>query len=78
MTLATYFWFSQTSLYNQTAIGDLNWPAGLRGLMLVLAFLMISNVSYPAVLLLFCTCSMAWGKRSSSDCSIAGRREIRR
>jgi CDP-diacylglycerol--serine O-phosphatidyltransferase len=49
MTLATYFWFSQTSLYNQTAIGDLNWPAGLRGLMLVLAFLMISNVSYPAV-----------------------------
>jgi CDP-diacylglycerol--serine O-phosphatidyltransferase len=49
MTLATYFWFSQTSLYNQTLIGDLNWPAGLRGLMLVLAFLMISNVSYPAV-----------------------------
>ncbi len=49
MTLATYFWFSQTSLYNQTMIGDLNWPAGLRGLMLVLAFLMISNVSYPAV-----------------------------
>ena len=49
MTLATYFWFSQTSLYNQTVIGDLNWPLGLRGLMLVLAFLMISNVSYPAV-----------------------------
>ena len=49
MTLATYFWFSQTSLYNTTMIGDLNWPAGLRGLMLVLAFLMISNVSYPAV-----------------------------
>jgi CDP-diacylglycerol---serine O-phosphatidyltransferase len=49
MTLATYYWFSQTSLYNQTVIGDLNWPLGLRGLMLVLAFLMISNVSYPAV-----------------------------
>lgn len=49
MTLATYFWFSQTSLYNTTIIGDMNWPAGLRGLMLVLAFLMISNVSYPAV-----------------------------
>ncbi len=49
MTLATYFWFSQTSLYNQTVIGDLNWPFGLRALMLVLAFLMISNVSYPAV-----------------------------
>ena len=23
MTLATYYWFSQTSLYNQTIIGDL-------------------------------------------------------
>lgn len=49
MTLATYYWFSQTSLYNQTVVGDLNWTAGLRGLMLILAFLMISNVSYPAV-----------------------------
>jgi CDP-diacylglycerol---serine O-phosphatidyltransferase len=49
MTLATYYWFSQTSLYNQTVVGDLNWTTGLRGLMLLLAFLMISNVSYPAV-----------------------------
>lgn len=49
MTLATYYWFSQTSLYNQTVVGDLNWTAGLRGLMLILAFLMISNVSYPTV-----------------------------
>src|SRR5205823_7331786 len=24
MTLATYYWFSQTSLYNQTILGDLN------------------------------------------------------
>jgi CDP-diacylglycerol--serine O-phosphatidyltransferase len=49
MTLATYYWFSQTSLYNQTILGDLNWTTGLRGLMMLLAFLMISNVSYPAV-----------------------------
>ena len=49
MTLATYYWFSQTSLYNQTILGDLYWTTGLRGLMLLLAFLMISNVSYPAV-----------------------------
>src|SRR5438105_10121062 len=49
MTLATYYWFSQTPLYNQTVLGDLNWTTGLRGIMLVLSFLMISNVSYPAV-----------------------------
>lgn len=49
VTLATYYWFSQTSLYNQTVVGDLNWTTGLRGLMMLLAFLMISNVSYPAV-----------------------------
>jgi CDP-diacylglycerol--serine O-phosphatidyltransferase len=49
MTLATYYWFSQTPLYNQTVLGDLNWTTGLRGLMLLLSFLMISNVSYPAI-----------------------------
>jgi CDP-diacylglycerol--serine O-phosphatidyltransferase len=49
MTLATYYWFSQTPLYNQTVLGDLNWTTGLRSLMLLLAFLMISNVSYPAI-----------------------------
>lgn len=49
MTLATYYWFSQTDLYTQTVIGDLQWDMVLRYLMLMLAFLMISNVSYPAV-----------------------------
>ncbi|MDQ3515415.1 MAG: hypothetical protein M3403_01380, partial [Gemmatimonadota bacterium] len=33
----------------QTMIGDLPWDMVLRYLMLMLAFLMISNVSYPAV-----------------------------
>ena len=47
-TLATYYWFSQTSLYQQTVIGDLPWQSILRFLMVVLAFLMISNVPYPA------------------------------
>src|SRR6478672_11779596 len=49
LTLATYYWFSQTPLYNQTVLGDLPWHFWLRFLMLALAFLMISNVSYPAV-----------------------------
>ena len=49
LTLATYYWFSQTELYTQTMIGDLPWDMVLRYLMLMLAFLMISNVSYPAV-----------------------------
>jgi CDP-diacylglycerol--serine O-phosphatidyltransferase len=49
MTLATYYWFSQTRLYNETPLGNLNWTVALAGLMAVLAFLMISNVSYPAV-----------------------------
>ena len=49
MTLATYYWFSQTDLYTQTTIGELPWDMVLRYLMLILAFLMISNVSYPAV-----------------------------
>jgi CDP-diacylglycerol--serine O-phosphatidyltransferase len=49
MTLATYYWFSQTPLYNQTVLGDLPWHFWLRFMMLTLAFLMISNVSYPAV-----------------------------
>ncbi|MEO8194143.1 MAG: CDP-diacylglycerol--serine O-phosphatidyltransferase [Gemmatimonadales bacterium] len=49
MTLATYYWFSQSSVYNQTILGDLPWHFWLRFLMLALAFLMISNVSYPAV-----------------------------
>jgi CDP-diacylglycerol--serine O-phosphatidyltransferase len=49
MTLATYYWFSQSSLYTQTVLGDLPWHVWMRFLMLALAFLMISNVSYPAV-----------------------------
>ena len=49
MTLATYYWFSQTPLYNQTVVGDLNWTVALRWVMLGLGALMISNVSYPAV-----------------------------
>ena len=56
LTLATYYWFSQTPLYNQTVIlftdsktlSDLPWHAILRGLMAVLAALMISDVPYPA------------------------------
>src|SRR3954467_10121582 len=57
MTLATYYWFSQTSLYNDTVIfftdnrtlAELPWHAILRWLMVGLAYLMISDVPYPAV-----------------------------
>jgi CDP-diacylglycerol--serine O-phosphatidyltransferase len=57
LTLATYYWFSQTPLYNQTIIlftdsktlADLPWHTLLRGLMAMLAALMISDVPYPAV-----------------------------
>lgn len=49
LTLATYYWFSQTPLYNQTVLVDLPWPVMLRYIMVGLAFLMISNVKYPAV-----------------------------
>jgi CDP-diacylglycerol---serine O-phosphatidyltransferase len=49
LTLATYYWFSQTPLYTETMIGDLPWHVMLRYIMLGLAFLMISNVSYAAV-----------------------------
>lgn len=47
-TLATYYWFSQTTFYQQTIIGDLPWQSILRFLMVALAFLMISNVPYMA------------------------------
>ena len=46
-TLATYYWFSQTSLYNQTFLAELPWQILLKYLMAALAFLMISNVPYP-------------------------------
>lgn len=49
MTLATFYWFSQTPLYTQTMIADLPWHVMLRYIMLGLGFLMISNVSYAAV-----------------------------
>ncbi len=57
LTLATYYWFSQTPLYNQTVIlftnsktlADLPWHTILRGLMAMLAALMISDIPYPAV-----------------------------
>jgi CDP-diacylglycerol--serine O-phosphatidyltransferase len=46
--LATYYWFSQTPLYNETFIGGWPWETILRFLMVALAFLMISNVPFPA------------------------------
>ena len=57
MTLATYYWFSQTSLYNDAVIfftdnrtlAELPWHTILRWLMVGLAYLMISDVPYPAV-----------------------------
>jgi CDP-diacylglycerol---serine O-phosphatidyltransferase len=47
VTLASYYWFSQSSLYNYGAIADLKWHVMLRYLMVVLSFLMISNIPYP-------------------------------
>lgn len=49
MTLATYYWFSQTPLYTETMIGGLPWQQMLRWVMLGLGVLMISNVQYAAV-----------------------------
>ncbi|MDB4908381.1 MAG: pssA [Gemmatimonadetes bacterium] len=57
MTLATYYWFAQTPLYNQAIIfftdsktlSDLPWHVMLKWLMVILAYLMVSDVPYPAV-----------------------------
>lgn len=49
LTLATYYWFSQTPLYTETMIGDLPWHQMLRWVMLGLGMLMISNVQYAKV-----------------------------
>lgn len=49
MTLATYYWFSQTSLYTETMIGNLPWHQTMRFVMLGLSMLMISNVQYAKV-----------------------------
>ena len=56
MTLATYYWFSQTPLYQQTVIlftddktlADLPWQRIMGFLMAMLAALMISDVPYAA------------------------------
>jgi CDP-diacylglycerol--serine O-phosphatidyltransferase len=49
LTLATYYWFSQTALYNETMIGNLPWHQTMRFVMLGLSMLMISNVQYAKV-----------------------------
>ena len=49
LTLATYYWFSQTPLYADTNIANLPWHVMLRFVMAGLAALMVSDVSYPAV-----------------------------
>jgi CDP-diacylglycerol--serine O-phosphatidyltransferase len=57
MTLATYYWFSQTSLYSEAVIlltqdkvlADFPWHVIMRYLMVGLAFLMVSDVPYAAV-----------------------------
>lgn len=46
-TLATYYWFSQTALFNNTRMGDLPWQEIMQWLMVGLGFLMISPVPYP-------------------------------
>ncbi len=49
VTLATYYWFSQTPLYQETVIANLPWHVLLRYIMLALSFLMVSNVPYPVM-----------------------------
>ena len=49
LTLATYYWFRESDLFQQTWLSDLPWPVMLRYIMVGLAFLMISNVRYAAV-----------------------------
>ena len=49
LTLATYYWFSQTALYNETMIMKLPWHQTMRFVMLGLSMLMISNVQYAKV-----------------------------
>ena len=44
ITLASYYWFSQSWLYSYGAIGDLPWHRMLRFVMVALSILMISNV----------------------------------
>ena len=49
MTLATYYWFRESPLYQTTLLVDLPWPVMLRFIMVGLSFLMISQVRYAAV-----------------------------
>jgi CDP-diacylglycerol---serine O-phosphatidyltransferase len=49
ITLATFYWFSQSPLYTATAVEDWPWHQMLRLVMAALSFLMISNVPYPVM-----------------------------
>lgn len=49
LTLATYYWFSQSPLYEATAIENWPWHQALRLVMAGLGLLMISNVPYPVI-----------------------------
>jgi CDP-diacylglycerol--serine O-phosphatidyltransferase len=47
-TLATYYWFTQTRLFQDTRIVDLPWQEIMPVLMLLLAAMMSSTVPYPS------------------------------
>jgi CDP-diacylglycerol---serine O-phosphatidyltransferase len=49
ITLTSYVWFSQSPLYDVVAIPGIPWHEAMRWVMLLLAFLMISHVLYPAI-----------------------------
>ena len=49
ITLATYYWFSQSPLYELASIENWPWHQMLRFVMAGLGLLMISNVPYPVV-----------------------------
>jgi CDP-diacylglycerol--serine O-phosphatidyltransferase len=49
ITLATYYWFSQSPLYAETNVANWPWHQMLRLVMAGLSFLMISNVPYPVI-----------------------------
>jgi CDP-diacylglycerol---serine O-phosphatidyltransferase len=49
ITLATYYWFSQSPLYAAYGIEGWPWHQMLRIVMAGLGFLMISNVPYPVM-----------------------------
>jgi CDP-diacylglycerol--serine O-phosphatidyltransferase len=49
ITLATFYWFSQSPLYAYASIENWPWHQMLRIIMALLGFLMISNVPYPVM-----------------------------